>query len=142
MISPEQSLIWFLRITGSLMLLAAALAVVMPHAWMSYLHTCLGLHELPALPIVEYLTRSLSALYVAVGAWCWFVSRDVRRYLPLLRFSIPVTFAFAVTLSAIDVAAGMPIAWTAVEAPFVLGWAAALAGDWSGASIANPDQLI
>ena len=127
MISPEQSLTWFLRITA-LLLLSAALAVVMPHAWMSAIHTALGLGELPDMPMVEYLTRSLSALYAAVGAWCWFVTRDLQRYLPLLRFSVIVTAVFAVTLVAIDLAAGMPIGWTTIEASFVLAWAAALWG--------------
>ena len=45
------------------------------------------------MPLVEYLTRSVSALYVSMGASYWFMSYDVRRYLPLLRFTVPVMAA-------------------------------------------------
>ena len=118
---PEQQLIWFLRVTA-IMLLAAALAVVIPHERMNAIHVWLGLGELPELPMVAYLTRSLSALYVVVGAWCWFISLDVRRYLPLLRFSVPATCVFDVSLIAIDVVVEMPLVWTAIEGAFLLGW--------------------
>jgi hypothetical protein len=121
MISPEPSLIWFLRLTA-LVLLAAALAVVMPHGWMSEIHAAVGLGALPDIPMVEYLTRSLSALYVAVGAWCWFVTRDIRNHLSLLRSSVPVTAVFAGTLIAIDFTSEMPLGWTLIEGTFVVGW--------------------
>jgi hypothetical protein len=117
----EQHLSWFLRVTA-IMLLAAALAVVIPHAWMNAIHVWFGLGELPDLPMVAYLTRSLSTLYAVVGAWCWFVSRDVRRNLPLLRFSVPITFGFDATVIAIDVVVEMPLAWSALEGTFLLAW--------------------
>ncbi len=125
MTPAERHLIWFLRATA-LILLAAALAVVMPHAWMEAIHAWLGFDSLPNAPLVAYLARSLSALYALIGAWCWLVSRDVRRYLPLLRFSVPATLVFDMTLIAVDLAVEMPIAWLAIEGPFVLAWTATL----------------
>ena len=123
--SPNSTLFWFLRLTA-VMLFPAALAVVMPHAWMNNVHHSLGLNELPETPMIGYLTRSLSALYALLGAGCWFVSRDVRRYLPLLRFTVTMTFFFGATLCAIDVLVEMPTLWTLLEASFVLGWTTAL----------------
>lgn len=117
----EQYLILFLRVTAALLVPAVG-AVVMPYPWMNALHEGLGLGTLPELPLVAYLTRSLSALYVMLAAWCWFLSNDVRRYLPLLRFSVPVTMAFGATLIAIDVLVAMPTWWTLGEAMFMPAW--------------------
>ena len=121
MTSPERMLIWFLRLTAVLLLSAAA-AVVMPYAWKNAAHQWLGLGPLADQPTVAYLTRSLPALYACLGAGYWYVSRDVKRYLPLLRFSVPVTLVFGVTLVVIDVANEMPMWWTLIEGPFLLGW--------------------
>ncbi len=117
-------LVWFLRGTA-VTLLSAALAVVVPHSWMDAVHCWLGMGDLPDEPLVGYLTRSLSALYAAIGACYWFLSNDVRHYLRLLRFSIPVTAVFAAALIGIDCASAMPAAWTIVEAIFLVSWCAA-----------------
>jgi hypothetical protein len=124
MTPPERHLVWFLRATAVL-LLAAAPAVVMPTAWMRTIGACLGL-EVPDAPLVDYLTRSVSALYAALGAYCWFLSCDVRRYLPLLRFMIPLTALFDVTLIVLDALIPMPIAWMVGEAVAIVGWTLAL----------------
>jgi hypothetical protein len=125
MTSPENALIWFLRLSA-VMLVAAAGAVVMPRTWMSAINDAIGLDPLPALPLVEYLTRSLSALYAALGACYWYVSLDLDRYLPLIRASVPVTLIFSVTLFAIDMLVELPAWWTWFEGPFLLAWTAAL----------------
>jgi hypothetical protein len=93
----------------------------MPTAWMRAIGAWLGL-EVPDAPLVEYLTRSVSLLYVMLGACCWFLSCDVRRYLPLLRFMIPLTAFFDVTLIALDVLIPMPLGWTVGEAVSIVGW--------------------
>jgi hypothetical protein len=95
---------------------------VMPYAWMNAVHEWLGLGTLADQPMVAYLTRSISALYACLGVCYWYLSRDVMRYLPLLRFSVPLTLVFAVTLIAIDIANEMPMWWTSIEGPFLLGW--------------------
>lgn len=121
----EKALIWFLRLTA-VILLAAAGAVVMPQAWMSAINDSLGLASLQNSPLEGYLTRSLSALYAALGACYWYVTIDLRRYLPLIRASVYVTLLFSVTMIAIDVLVAMPGWWTWFEGPFLLAWTAAL----------------
>jgi hypothetical protein len=125
MISTEKYLIWFLRLTAAL-LMSALGAVIMPYTWMNAIHGWLSLGTLADQPICTYLTRSISALYAVLGACYWFISGDVRRYLPLLRFSVPLLFVFNGALFAIDVAAPMPIAWTVSEGVFLLCWTLAL----------------
>jgi hypothetical protein len=123
----ERLLCWFLRATASV-LIAAAVAVVLPTAAMDAIHEWLGFGSFPRGPIVEYLARSVSALYACLGACCWYVSGDVRRYVPLLRFSVPVAFAFAAMLIAIDVAAEMPTLWTVMEGIYLPVWTLVLWG--------------
>src|ERR1051325_1398123 len=123
--TSEIQLVWFLRLTA-LMFLSAALAVFLPYAWMDAISIWIGLGELPQLPLVEYLTRSVSALYATLGASYWYMSRDVRRYLPLLRFTIPVTLVFDATIIALDVLIPMPPLWLAGESVSILTWTAAL----------------
>src|SRR4051794_12836969 len=93
--ASERRLCWFLRITA-VVLLPAAGAVVMPYAWMNAIHHALGLGTLPDAPLVAYLTRSLSALYAGLGVYCWILSGDVKRYRPLLAWSVPLGFVFSV----------------------------------------------
>ncbi len=130
-------LIWFFRLTA-VMLLAAAIAIFLPRAWMNIVSEWLGLGELPTAPLMAYLTRSVSALYAAIGASFWFMSRDVRRYLPLLRFLIPVTLVFDVTIITLDVLIPMPTAWIVGESLAILAWTAALW--WLVRRCESPDE--
>ena len=75
---------WLLRLIG-LSAILAIFAVVMPFSWMRGIHECLGLGEMPEGPIVEYLARSLSALYALVGFVFWYVSYRVEEYLGFVR---------------------------------------------------------
>jgi hypothetical protein len=99
---------------------AAVLAVVpvfMPHDWMEACHRRLGMGPLPELPIVVYLTRSLSAMYAFHGGLLWVVSGDLRRYAAVVRY---LGWAFVVIGSVtlwIDLHAGMPWFWTVGEGP-------------------------
>ena len=97
----------------------------MPYAWMNTLQYAAGW----GLGIARHADGRLpgpldnpARIYALIGAWCWFVSGDVRRHLPLLRFSVSATLVFDVALIAIDVGAEMPTLWTAIEGPFVLSW--------------------
>jgi hypothetical protein len=83
--SPERILVWLLRLSGAMTLTALG-AVFMPYEWMNLIHQRLGMGELPPIPIVGYLTRSVSALYALHGALLLFVSFDVPRYLPIVQF--------------------------------------------------------
>ena len=116
MTKSDKALVLLLRIVG-VPALFALVAVFMPVSWMAATHRWLGLGEMPAAPVVEYLARSLSAFYAIMGALCLVLSTDLERYRPLVRF---LGAAFAVAsgvLTGVDWAAGMPWWWSASEGP-------------------------
>ena len=115
----EKILVWLLRASGAVMLLAL-IPLVMPFAWMDLVHRQLGLGKLPDAPIVDYLARSASALYAVHGALLIFAASDVRRYLPLVRFLAWVAVVFGPIMICIDHAANMPLLWTLCEGPSIL----------------------
>jgi hypothetical protein len=119
--TSEKHLAWFLRLFA-LMFLCAAPAVVMPTGWMSAINDALGLGPFADVPLMQYLARSESALYVSMGGSYWFMSNDVRRYLPLLRFTVPLMAIFDVTVILLDVQIGMPLLWTVGEAISLVAW--------------------
>ena len=123
--SPERILVWLLRLSGAMTLTALG-AVFMPYDWMNLIHQRLGMGELPDIPIVGYLTRSVSALYALHGALLIFVSLDVVRYLPVVRFLGWAGVVMGVLLFGVDRAVGMPVPWTNREGPFVVAISAVI----------------
>lgn len=115
----ERILIWLLRLGGAVMLMALG-AVVMPYEWMNVIHQRQGLGELPHVPIVGYLTRSISALYALHGALLVFLASDVRRYLPVVRFLAVAGAVFGAVMLVIDFSVGMPLPWAVAEGPYVV----------------------
>jgi hypothetical protein len=116
MTKSDKVLVILLRFVG-VGSLFALVAVFMPFSWMAATHRWLGLGEMPAGPVVEYLARSLSAFYAVMGALILVVAADLERYRPLVRF-LGVAFALmSVVLLGADLAAGMPWWWTASEGP-------------------------
>jgi hypothetical protein len=115
----EKALAIVLRI-AAVILLTALIPSVMPFAWMKDIHRQLGMGELPDGAIVGYLTRSLSAMYALHGAIVWFVSWDVRRYLPVVKCLAVLAVVFGAGMLVLDVMVGMPPAWTASEGPLVI----------------------
>jgi hypothetical protein len=105
---------------GALVLLLALVAVVMPFSWMASIYAGLGLGELPDVPLMGYLTRSTSGLYVFHGAMMWFMSGDVRRYAPVLRFQAWCSVVFGLGMVLLDAAVGLPWFWVAVEGPSII----------------------
>src|SRR5262245_41157498 len=112
-------LVLVLRFCAAVLLLALV-AVVMPFSWMAAIHVRLGLGELPDVPLMSYLTRSLSGLYAFHGALIWFLSTDVRRYAPVLRFLAWCSMAFGVGMVFLDLAVGMPVGWVVMEGPIIV----------------------
>ena len=115
----EKILVWLLRAGGAVMLTALG-AVVMPHDWMNVIHRQAGLGELPHVPIVGYLTRSISALYALHGALLMLLARDVVRYLPVIRFLALAGALFGGLMLTLDLAVGMPLPWSVGEGPFIV----------------------
>ena len=54
------------------------------------------------------------------GAVVFFVSLDVRRYLPVVKCLAVLAILFGVGLFVLDVVVGMPPLWIACEGPFVV----------------------
>jgi uncharacterized membrane protein YvlD (DUF360 family) len=80
----------------------------------------LGMGELPRGPMIGYLTHSLSAMYAMHGAVVFFVSLDVRRYLPVVKCLAVLAITFGIGMIVLDVVVGMPMFWILCEGPFIV----------------------
>lgn len=69
------------------------------------------------MPVVDYLARSIAALYGFHGVLVLIASRDVVRYAPIVRYLGIMDVLFGLTMIAIDLYAGMPAMWTLIEGP-------------------------
>jgi hypothetical protein len=112
--APLPALQAFLRFQAAVMGLAFVFVFV-PTSWMAAIHDRLGIGALPASPIVEYLTRSLSALYGVYGSLAWVTSSDPRRYRAVVLYMAIVAIAWGPLLAGIDHQAGMPLFWLVGE---------------------------
>ena len=114
----EKVLAFLLRVEA-VVLLTALVPSMMPLDWMKDIHRYLGLGELPDGPIIGYLTRSLSVMYAMFGAMMLYVSRDVRRFLPVIKLITVLGVCFGLWMTALDFAVGMPKFWSVSEGPFI-----------------------
>ena len=80
----------------------------------------LGLGDLPPAPIVEYLARSVSAFYGFHGVLLFLLSTNVDRFAPIITFVAVMNVLFGIILIVIDVKAGLPALWIALEGPLVI----------------------
>ena len=116
-----------LRIAGIAML-PAFLTMLMPVEWMAGVHRWAGLGELPRAPVVQYLSRSIAALYGFHGVLVLIVSTDPQKYRAIVTYAAIMNVTFGLMMVAIDLHAAMPPLWTVVEGPpiilfgIVLGW--------------------
>jgi hypothetical protein len=122
MLTPARAAIvlrWLLIFNG-VMTLCALPAVFLPTAWMDAFHRNLGLGALPEGPIVQYLARSVSALYAAFGSLTLVLALDLVRYVPLITWWGITAIVFGVLLLWIDTNAPMPSHWTWGEVPYLV----------------------
>jgi len=112
----ERLLVWLLRFEAAVLLLAFP-TMLLPVSWMAATHRWLGLGEFPATPLVDYLCRSIAALYGFHGVLVWIVSTDVRRYRALVSYLAIMGLLFGVAILAVDLHAGMPWHWALFEGP-------------------------
>lgn len=116
-----------LRFSG-VVIVMAFLAVLMPGEWMVATHAMLGMGGLPRAPIVEYLTRSLAALYGFHGVLLLIIAGDPIRYRVLVWYIAAMNVTLGAMLLTIDLYAGMPLLWTLFEGPSIaamgvaIGW--------------------
>ena len=97
-------------------MLSALIPSMMPLTWMQETHRTWD-GRTPSKPIAGYLTRSLSVMYAMHGAVLLFLSLDVRRFLPVVKFVAVLTILFGLGMLALDVLIGMPSFWIACEGP-------------------------
>lgn len=118
--TAEHWLIILLRISG-IGAGMAIFAVFMPHAWMDAGHRAMHMGPLPQEPIVEYLARSVSALYALLGGFWWVAAGDLPRYRRLLAYSLIAGLIGGPLLLVMDIQLGLPTMWVASEGPIVFG---------------------
>jgi hypothetical protein len=114
----EGSLIVLLRLCGVVTLLAFP-TMLLPADWMASTHRWLGLGEFPATPLVDYLTRSLSAMYGFHGGLMLLVSLNVRRYASMVTYLAVMYVLLGLLLLAVDIHAGLPLPWILGEGPLI-----------------------
>jgi hypothetical protein len=117
MTKSDKVLVFLLRYLGGIPGLLALVPVFMPFSWMVATHRWLGLGEMPTAPVVEYLARSVSAFYALLGALCLAMASDLERYRPLVRYFGVCLALLGIVFTGVDLAAGMPWWWTALEGP-------------------------
>jgi hypothetical protein len=91
--------------------------VVMPDHCMAIVHTWLGMGELPQAPVVDYLSRSASLMYAQHAVVFLFLSTDVRRFRPLIRWMAMIAIVSGGAMLAIDLKSRNPLFWTVIEGP-------------------------
>jgi hypothetical protein len=124
--TPQRWLVIVLRIAG-VVTLAAFPAMLLPVDWMASTHAWLGLGQFPRSAVIDYLARSIAALYGFHGALVLLVSTDPVRYRPIVWFIAIMNMAFGVMLIAIDLHAGLPAYWTLLEGPPIIAFGAVIA---------------
>lgn len=118
-------LVVLLRLAGGLTV-TAFLAVFLPVEWMAATHEWLGLGEFPRAPVVDYLTRSVAALYGFHGVLLLLISRDPVRHRKIVQFVGVMNIVFGVLMIAVDLHAGLPLLWTLAEGPPIMGFGLAI----------------
>jgi hypothetical protein len=113
----SQRLLVILLRLGGVVTLSAFLAMLLPVEWMASTHRWLGLGEFPHSPVVDYLARSVAALYGFHGVLLLIVASDPVRFLTIVRFIGVMNVGFGLILVAIDAHAGLPWWWTLGEGP-------------------------
>ncbi len=124
--SPEGQLALLLRLSGPVLLLAIP-AMFLPTAWMAATHQWLGLGEFPASTLVDYLTRSIAALYAMHGMLYLVLATDIRRFRPVLALVVWMNVGFGGALVLIGFHAGLPWYWKMIEGPPLIAFGLLLA---------------
>jgi hypothetical protein len=115
MFDARRALVWLLRLYGGVAVLAV-FPLFFPESWMAGVHEWLGLGPYPRTPIVDYLARSMSALYAMIGGLLVFVAGDVVRHRSTVAYIGWAAIVLSAVLLGIDLHAGMPAHWTIREA--------------------------
>jgi hypothetical protein len=127
-------LVFLLRL-GGVVTCTAFFAVLLPVEWMASTHASLGLGEFPRSAVVDYLARSIAALYGFHGVLLLIVSSDPVKYRAIVWYVAFMNIAFGVMLIFIDAYAGMPAFWTIGEGPPIIAFGLVVA--WLNRSLGD-----
>lgn len=119
MSAPSPWLVLVLRATSVLLLLAFA-GAALPESWMKAAYESGGLGPWPGGALLVYLARAVSLLYGFFGVLALYLSFDVQRYRPLVRFLAAASFPFAPVMFIVIWAAGLPAVWAVCESTSIL----------------------
>lgn len=125
MTNADRLVMLLLRLAGCLLVTAFG-AMFLSTEFMQATHERLGLGAFPKSPLVEYLTRSIAALYGFHGVLVLLVASDLDGYRPLARYVGVMNVAFGIAITAIDLLAPMPPYWTLLEGPPIVMFGVAL----------------
>ena len=115
-LDARRALVVLLRLAG-VVTVTAFLAMLLPVEWMASAHQWLGMGEFPRAPVVDYLARSIAALYGFHGVLLLLISTDPERYVRIVRYVGWMNIVFGVMMVTIDLQAGLPGWWTLAEGP-------------------------
>jgi hypothetical protein len=116
-----RALVFLLRFAG-VVTAAAFLAMFLPVEWMASTHRWLGLGEFPRAPVVDYLARSIAALYGFHGVLNLLASSDPVKHRAIVWFIAGMNMLFGLMMIVIDLNAGMPTFWTLGEGPPIIAF--------------------
>lgn len=119
MSNPINWLVLVLRATAALLLLAFV-GAVLPESWMKAVYESGGLGPWPGGALLMYLARALSLMYGFLGLLTLYLSFDVSRYRPLVRFLAVASFPFAPVMFVVIWSAGLPVVWAVCESTGIL----------------------
>ena len=104
-----------LRLLGGICVLAA-IPLLMTRNWFERAHELIGLGSFPTSPVAEYLARSVSALCTFYGGLLITLSRDVRRFSPIIKYQAAAIMALSVMGIYSGVRSGLPARWVIADA--------------------------
>ena len=120
MSAPFGRLVLVLRATAVLFLLAFV-GAAMPESGMKAVYEWRGeLGPWPGGALLLYLARVVSILYGFHGLLALYMSFDVRRYLPLIRFMAVVSLLFVPVMFVVIWTTGLPTVWLVSEPVSIL----------------------
>src|SRR5688572_28934958 len=102
---------------GGIVTVVAFPAMLLPVEWMASIHRAIGLGEFPRAPVVDYLARSIAALYGFHGVLLLLIARNPAHYRSIIRYVGVMNVVFGALMVGIDLHAGMPFWWTIAEGP-------------------------
>ncbi len=131
--NSEKLLVLLLRLNAGILCLAIP-TLLLPVSTMDQIHRWLGMGALPHQPITEYLARSCSLMYGVHGIVLLLISLKPRKHWSLIGPLALLHVGMGATLLCIDLFAGMPWYWTAVEGGPIMIFGCILFALWIQAS--------